>query len=119
MKNEDFTGGLVVDVSEQDRVKMIKCSGHIDSDNYQQLSNIVDGIFKSGFFKIVMDLADIKYISSAGWGIFVGNLRKAETGGGSIRLACMQESVKEVYNLLNLDNLLLEFKTVKEAARFN
>jgi anti-sigma B factor antagonist len=119
MENVNFTEGLAFDISEQDRVKTIKCSGHIDSDNSILLSEIVNGIFKSGFFKIVIDLSAVKYISSAGWGIFLGNLRKATRGGGDIHLAGMQQSVKEVYKLLELNNLMLEFKTVQEASYFN
>ena len=119
MENVSFTEGLSVDVSEQDRVKRIKCSGHIDYYNYLRLSDIVDGIFESGFFKIVIDLSEVKYISSVGWGILVGYLRKAAIGGGDIHISCMQQNLKDVYKLLELNSLLLEFKTVEEASRFN
>ena len=49
MENVNFTEGLAFDISEQDRVKTIKCSGHIDSDNSILLSEIVNGIFNQDF----------------------------------------------------------------------
>jgi anti-anti-sigma factor len=118
MEQADIAETLSVDVTDSGGIKIIKCSGYIDSENYLGLTKVFDSLLDSGLYRIVVDLSGVEYISSAGWGIFLGNLRKANSGGGDIRLAGMQESVMEIFDLLNLENLIRTFRTSGEASKF-
>lgn len=105
----------VIGVYDHNNTKIIKCAGFIDFNNYSQLENTVENLIKSGSCSIIMDLEQVEFISSAGWGIFLGNMKKAEKGNGYIRLACMQNKIRDVFELLNLESLIQEYKTVEEA----
>ena len=119
MAQKKVRESLSIGVAEKDRINILRCSGYIDSDNYMILSDAIDSLFDSGAYRIVVDLSDIDYISSAGWGIFLGNLKRAAVNGGDIRLAGMHENVREIYDLLNLENLVAAYNTAEEAVRFD
>lgn len=115
MEKTKITGNQVIDVYDCGRAKIVKCYGFIDYNNYPHLEAAVEKLIKAGSFSIIVDLEKVEFISSAGWGIFLGNVRKAEENKGYIRLAHMQERVKEVFELLNLGSLLQHYKTIEEA----
>lgn len=67
---EDFMEGLTINVSDKGDIKVISCKGFIDTTTSQSLENTLSEILKKQFYKIIIDLSDVDYISSAGWGIF-------------------------------------------------
>jgi hypothetical protein len=48
----------------------------------------------------------VEYISSAGWGIFISEIREIREHGGDLKLAGMVPDVKEVFDLLEFENIL-------------
>jgi len=64
---------------------------------------------------MVVDLGDVEYISSAGWGIFVGEIKGVRQLDGDIKLAGMSSSVREVFDLLEFNTLLKPYNSKEEA----
>ena len=78
-----------------------------------------DGIVDSvDATRIVVDLADISYVSSGGWGIFVGEVKNLRERGGDIVLSGMTSEVYDVYELLGFADVLRAFKTIADARAF-
>lgn len=48
------------------QVDVIRVSGTVDSNNYQEFQKIADKLIHEGARYILMDFSDLKYISSAG-----------------------------------------------------
>jgi anti-sigma B factor antagonist len=94
---------------------IVKLTGYIDSENFAEARDNIEKIIKSGKTRIVADLSGITYMSSAGWGVFVGNVKSAREAGGDIKLAAMQEEVENVYKLVEFNEILASYKTVEEA----
>jgi len=65
----------------------------------------------------VIDLAGVDYISSAGWGIFISHIKDVRSRGGDIKLANMIPNVKEIYELLEFDNVLKAYDSTDTARR--
>lgn len=57
-------------------------------------------------------LTNVYFISSSGGAVFIGVLNKIRKGGGDIRLAAMTEEVKNIYHIVNFDELLRSYDKV-------
>ena len=57
----------------------------------------------------------MEYLSSAGWRVFLNEIKKIRDNGGDLKLACMQPDVCEIYDLLELSFILKTYDTAEEA----
>ena len=72
----------------------------------QLLKNKVKSLVNQGQKKIVLDLADVPYIDSAGLGEIVGIYMTVSRQGGSLKL---QNPTKRITDLLSMTRLLTIF----------
>ncbi|SYZ73202.1 putative Anti-sigma factor antagonist [Candidatus Zixiibacteriota bacterium] len=109
---------IKISVSESgrdDSISIIRVDGVIDTLTATHLEEVLDRILKRERFKIVLDLAGVDYISSAGWGIFISRIREVRENRGDIKLANMVPNVHEIYELLEFDNVLTAFENLNSA----
>ena len=64
---------------------------------------------------MVLDLAELDYISSAGLRCFMLASRHAKGKGGRIFVAAMQPMVGEIFRISHFNQLFQDFATVREA----
>lgn len=110
--------GIVVSVSTGSRehgVAVLKVSGYLDTTTASELEAALNGLLDKRNFKIVIDLSGVNYISSAGWGIFIGEIKEIRHRGGDIKLAGMSGDVYEVFQLLEFNSILEAFDSADEA----
>ncbi|UCD63393.1 MAG: STAS domain-containing protein [Candidatus Zixiibacteriota bacterium] len=96
-------------------ISEIRVDGVIDTLTATQLEDVLDSLLKRDRYKIVVDLAGVDYISSAGWGIFISHIKDVRARDGDIKLASMIDNVFEIYELLEFDNVLSAYASVDEA----
>ncbi|MDX9858197.1 MAG: STAS domain-containing protein [candidate division Zixibacteria bacterium] len=96
-------------------VSEVRIDGVIDTLTASELEEVIDSLIKRQRYKIVIDLAGVDYISSAGWGIFISHIRDVRANHGDIKLAGMIPNVYEIYELLEFDNVLKAYRTVDDA----
>ncbi len=104
-------------IEKKGDICIIKCSGNIDTDAYNDLKNIFEKIIANKDLKIIVDLSDVNFISSSGWGVFIGNLNKIRQNGGDIRLAAMNEEVKNIYYAVNFNELIRSYDKLEDAIK--
>jgi len=98
-------------------IAVVKIVGYIDTTTSGELEHVIQNLLREQHFKIVIDLQNVDYISSAGWGIFISEIKNIRTHHGDLKLACMSESVNEVYELLEFSSILMSVSSVAEALR--
>ena len=86
-------------------IELIKVSGFLDAHTFEQLEETVNGLFSAGTYKIVVDLTNVDYISSAGAGVFIAALSESEENGGKIVLLNPTKGVLDVFDLLGLTQI--------------
>jgi anti-anti-sigma factor len=111
-------GGIGVAVSSSGGITEMRLSGHLDSGSSGSLEKKLHDLITGGATRIVVDLTDISYVSSGGWGIFVGEVRGLRDRGGDIVLSGMTSEVYDVYELLGFADVLRAFKTINDARAF-
>lgn len=97
-------------------IMVVELGGHVDQSNTFQLQKMFENIIQSGCYKVIVDFKELYYMSSAGWGVFVGEIKRFRENGGDIKLAAMNSEIFEVYQMLEFYHILDDYPTVKEAA---
>jgi anti-sigma B factor antagonist len=110
--------GIVVSVmagSRKNGVSVLKVSGYLDTTTASELEKALYGLLKKSEFRLVIDLAGVNYISSAGWGIFIGEIKDIRHKGGDLKLAGMVGDVYEVFKLLEFHTILEAYDSAEDA----
>lgn len=108
---------LSISLSESDKSKVseIRVDGVIDTTTSTELEETIDSLFNRGRYQIILDLAGVDYISSAGWGVLISRIRDLRDNNGDILLAGMASNVLEVFELLEFDSVLKHFNNIESA----
>jgi len=104
-------------VNPRERVVLLNLKGTIETTNAGSLEDVIERIIKESCFKIVVDLSEVSYVSSAGWGIFISEIKRVRRESGDIKLAAMRPEVREVFDLLEFNNILKPYPDKREAIR--
>ena len=89
--------------------------GCLDAHTFEKMEQAIRGLFKEKVFRIIVSLPMLDYISSAGAGVFIGNITPAQEKGGNIVLVNPSANVREVFDLLGLSQIFPMADDVEEA----
>jgi anti-sigma B factor antagonist len=95
---------------------MVVVNGRVDSNTAPQLTEALESITGDGRFKIVLDMSDLEYMSSAGFRALLSSQRVCKRyNRGEIVLATVPERVKEALELAGFTELFKTFGDAVEA----
>ncbi len=101
---------VYVEEAVQNRgVSVLRVSGYVDTTTSPDLERRLQALLREKRYHIVVDLSKVEYISSAGWGIFISEIREIREHGGDLKLAGMIPDVREVFDLLEFENILQSY----------
>ncbi len=98
-------------------ISLISVKGFIDTNTAPEFEKTFQAVLGEKKYNLIIDLKDTNYISSAGWGIFVGEIKRIRGQKGNLFLAGMSPEVTEAYELLEFDTILKSFLTVEQAVQ--
>jgi anti-sigma B factor antagonist len=97
--------GLTINRKATDAI--VRCSGRITSDTTQSLKAAVKPLFSEST-RVVLDLTDANYVDSSGVGAIVGLYISAKFANCRLKLIYSNESLKKLFSLTRVDQLLAE-----------
>ena len=100
---------------KNNNISVIKVGGYIDTTTSSELEHALSKLLKEGTYQIIIDLSNVDYVSSAGWGIFISEIKGIRERNGDLKLVGMIPEVWEVFELLEFHNILRAFDSVKDA----
>ena len=95
-------------------ILMISIDGEIDASSSIHLDNELSAAISENK-KILIDCSKLDYISSAGLGVFMSYINDMEERNIKMILFGMSNKVKNVFQILGLDQLLKIVETSEEA----
>jgi len=98
-----------IQVSDLDRVTLIEVSGRVDSMTAEQLGAALAAQHEKGRRNLILDLAQVDYMSSAGLRELVMAFKRAQTVSGDVRLAQPSHRVREILEMAGLDSVFQIF----------
>ena len=78
----------------------------IDAGSSIHLDNAFKSAQETGEKKIAVDLTELDYISSAGLGVFISHLDEFQLSETALVLFGINETVKQVFDILGLEKLI-------------
>jgi anti-sigma B factor antagonist len=96
-------------------ITIINAKGFIDTTTAPEFERTFQAALSQNKYNLIIDLKNITYISSAGWGIFIGELKRIRAQKGNLFFAGMSPEVTETFELLELNSILKAFPTVEMA----
>jgi anti-sigma B factor antagonist len=107
----------MVNVENFGDVAVVKLNGRVDVQAALELEKEINDILTSGFSKIVFDMNDVQHLSSSGIRVLISTLRRAISNNGWVRLARVNQSVKKILKLVELENLFTYYDTIDDALK--
>jgi anti-sigma B factor antagonist len=104
-----------INVSEIKGVQVIEIMGRMDGELAARMGQTLDGVLNQGHDRLVIDLGSVDYISSPGLREIVRAYKRAQVGGGDLRIANPSDRVLDVFKLAGLDTTLRIYRSDAQA----
>ena len=65
--------------------------------------------------KVVLDLRHVQFMDSGGCGAVLAVLKKLRTAGGNLKICCVTNPVRALFDLIRMQRIIEVFKTREEA----
>jgi anti-sigma B factor antagonist len=106
---------LSVDTRELEGVVLLYPRGFINAHTVRLFETEIQKALDERRYNIVVSCGGLKYIASAGLGALMGVIEEVRTNGGDIRLADLNETVRNIFEILGFDHLYRIFPTEVDA----
>jgi anti-sigma B factor antagonist len=98
-------------------ITLLSVKGFIDTTTAPEFDKTFQTVLGEKKYNLIIDLGNVNYISSAGWGIFVGEIKRIRGQKGNLFLAAMTPEVREAYELLQFNTIIKSFPDVDQAVQ--
>lgn len=107
-------GIQVAKIEKSTGVFVVSISGSIDTNTYAVLEKEIDSILQVSPKALVLDMKDVKYMSSAGVRVVLKAQRMIQKNKGEFSLVNLQPQIKKVFDIINALPDLNIFSSVQE-----
>lgn len=80
----------------------------------EELSSLID---TQGHKNVLLNMADVDYMSSSGFRACISTLRKLNAKEGSLKISNIKPAVKRIFDVIELTSLFDIFETEEEALK--
>ena len=107
---------LKINNKEYKRVDLLEVVGRVDSSTAPQLEQSLKKVIRDGRYRIVVDLAETEFMSSAGLRALLSALKEVRRfNRGDVRLASMPEKIKKAFDLAGFLELFKVYENAVDA----
>ncbi|HNY07411.1 MAG TPA: STAS domain-containing protein [Bacteroidales bacterium] len=103
--------------SKQGNFLIINLTGRLDTSNYGDLEKKLLGFIEKGEKDIVVNCSDLVYISSSGLRVLLMALKKVTAAGGKFYLCCLQNNIREIFEIAGFTSIFSLFDTLEESIK--
>jgi len=107
---------LSIETDNRQSVSLMKVRGRVDSETAPELDDALTKLLQDNKNKIVLNLGDVNYMSSAGLRAMVKALKDAQKSGGDVRLASVSQPIEVILRTVGMMQMFKMFSTSEEAA---
>lgn len=109
-------GILSIETENRQSISVMKVKGRVDSETAPELDDALTKLLQDNRNKIVLNLQDVNYMSSAGLRAMVKAYQSANKSGGDVRLAAVSEPIEVILRTVGMMQMFKLFSTSEEAA---
>ena len=97
-------------------VPVLGVTGEIDVFTAPEFKIAINEAIESGLTDLVVDLTQVSYMDSSGFGTLLGATKRVRPNGGSINLVGCNDAIERMMKITRLDSVFNLFRTLDEAA---
>ena len=112
---EQARGTVTIDRTEIGGKVVLHVVGRMDADNAAQFEQQCETCIAEGVRSLVIDLADLRYVSSMGLRSFVAIAQQLREKGGELRICRLTGLVQQVFEITRLNQVLPLHDSVESA----
>ncbi|MCP4051415.1 MAG: STAS domain-containing protein [bacterium] len=98
-----------------DNIFILSLNGKLDTITSNDLQEKLMDTISSGEKKIIIDLTECSYISSAGLRVLLMGQKRLKPLGGSIMLASVSDNIKQIFSISGFSSLFVFFDSIDAA----
>jgi anti-sigma B factor antagonist len=102
-------------LNDSSGISVIRVAGEVDIYTAPDLRYLVNQTIDSGAKDLVIDMSEVTYMDSSGFGTLLGATKRLRPDGGSIGLAACSEAIERMLRITRLDTIFGVFSRVDEA----
>ena len=107
---------LAINTDNLQNISVMKISGRVDSETASELDSALSGLLNEQRHKIILNLQEVDFLSSAGLRAMVKALKDAQRAGGDVRLVSISEPIEVILRTVGMLQMFKMFSTNEEAA---
>ena len=105
----------VTNVGTRRDIALFRVKGYIDTQTCTEMLGRITSVLQQGTFHLIVDMGQVHYVSSAGWGVFVGEIKGIRENGGDLKIVEMTPEVYDVFEMLEFNRILEYYDALEEA----
>jgi anti-anti-sigma factor len=106
---------MTVTVENADGIQVVALEGRLDSMNASSVEGELNGLVTAEHNRVVVDMAKLDYISSAGLRVILVMAKQVKQVSGKLVLCGMQSHIREVFEISGFLSILTVVETRGEA----
>lgn len=97
---------MELDIEQRDAVTIVRTTGDINAASCGRLEEQLTALIGQGHQRMVLDLGEVRYVSSAGLRVFLLVAKKLATAGGAFALSRATEPVRQVLEMTGFSSII-------------
>lgn len=106
---------LSVETRLEEDITLLYPRGFINAHTVRLFEGEIQKALKEKRFKIVVNCSGLSYIASAGLGAIMGAIEEIRGNGGDLRLAHLNDTVRNIFEILGFNHLYRIYPSEAEA----
>lgn len=107
---------MEITTKEFKRCIVLQTAGRIDHYSAPQLDKMLQNIIEEGKFKLVLDMTDVEFMSSAGWWVLIKAQKACKRfNRGEVVLVGLKEPIQESMDLVGIGPYFHSFANLLDA----
>lgn len=97
---------MEIQVKETGNAWVVAVTGKLDAVSAGDYEKAINQLIADGKTRLVIDFADLSYISSAGLRVLLSTAKQLKPKGGAALFANLQEGVRDVFEMTGFSSIL-------------
>lgn len=102
----------------QPGVLILGLSKRLDATTAKIVEDRILGLIEAGDHRLVLDLARLEYVSSAGLRVFLLAAKRLKAANGRLALSGLNDHVRQVFDIAGFSSILSIYPSRDEAVRY-
>ena len=98
-------------------VTVVKIDDRLEADTVEEFRSTMHELAEQGQLKVVINFSDISFVDSSGLGGLVSAVRKFRQHDGDIKLACINDNIRPLVEIVRLHRIFDIFDAEDEAVK--